>query len=87
MLSPNLLCRSEPRFLPQHYHVVNVPISLTGTETMEPDLIIFIDIRHETVFGVCVKWAWGVIPIFFDARETNTKQRFSIVDDRIDVRR
>ena len=57
MLSPNLLCLSEPAFLPQHDHVVNVPISLTRTETMEPDLILFIDIHHQTIFGVSVEWA------------------------------
>jgi hypothetical protein len=33
-----------------------------------------------------VEWAWGIIPIFFDALETNTKQRFNIVDDGIDGR-
>jgi hypothetical protein len=53
---------------------------------MEPDLIILIDIHHETVFGVSVEWAEGTIPIFFDPLETNTKQRFSIVDYGIDVR-
>jgi hypothetical protein len=86
MLSPNLLCLSEAAFLPQHHQVVNVPISLTRTETMEPDLILFIDIHHQTFFGVSVKWAFGTIPIFFDILETNTKQRFSIVDCGIDVR-
>jgi hypothetical protein len=86
MLSPNLLCLSEPAFFPQHYNVVNVPISLTRTETMEPDLILFIDIHHQTIFGVSVKWAYGTIPIFFDVLEMNTKQRFSIVDDGFDVR-
>jgi hypothetical protein len=86
MLSPNLLCRSEPAFLPQHYHVVNVPISLTRTETVDPDLILFIDIHHQTFFGVSVEWALGTIPIFFDVLETNTKQRFSKAGYGIDVR-
>ena len=80
MLSPSLLCSSEPAFLPQHYHVVDVPIAFAGTETMESDLIIFVRIRHKIVFGASVEWAWGVVTILFNFRETNTKQHFGIVD-------
>lgn len=51
---------------------------------MEPDLILFIAIDHETVFGVCVEWALVVVSILFNFRETNTKQSFCIVDQGID---
>ena len=27
-----------------------------------------------------MEWAWGAVPILFDALETNSKQRFGIVD-------
>jgi hypothetical protein len=74
MLGPNLLRLAEPVFVPQHDHIVNIPVSLTGSEVMEPDLIIFVYIHHETLFGVGVKWAKGIIPIFSDALETNTQQ-------------
>jgi hypothetical protein len=53
---------------------------------MKPDLILFIGIHHQTIFGVSVEWAYGTIPIFFDVLEANTKQRFGKVDDGIDVR-
>jgi hypothetical protein len=61
---------SERIFHAQHDQVVNVPIALTGTETMEPDLIILVDIHHETVLGIDVERAQGAVPIFPDARET-----------------
>ena len=53
---------------------------------MEPDLIIFVDVRHEAVLGIGVERAPGVVPIFSDARETNPQKRFRIVDHGIDGR-
>ena len=84
MRRPHLLCLSEPKVLAQHDEVIYVPITLTGTKTMEPDLIIFVHIRHEAVLGSGVERSPDVVPIFSDARETNTQQRFRIVDHGID---
>ena len=52
---------------------------------MESDLILFIDIHHQTVFDVSVKWARRAIPIFFDVLEFDPKQRFGIIDDGIEI--
>jgi hypothetical protein len=65
--------------------VINIPLGITGSETVKSDLFFIIYIDPETVFGIHVEGTKGRITVFSVSFKSDIQEVLNISDDLFDV--
>jgi hypothetical protein len=82
---PDPLSLVERALFPKLDYVIDIPITLTRTETVKANHIVSVNVHPEAVLGVGVERAMAPVPVFAGRREVAVQTGFDVIQDRVEV--